>query len=105
MNSEFNLEKALAGKAVVHKTEGWKATKIIDFGEYICVKFDDYIKPVLYAKELINDYLIMAEEEMYVALSDEEIESCRLNTCIQNSPSVFRKQFRVFKLVEVHGKD
>jgi hypothetical protein len=48
----------------------------------------------------------MAEEEMYIALSEEEIQKSKtLPLSISVSPDFFAKRFRVFKLLEVHGKD
>ena len=105
MNNEFNLEKALAGKAVVH-IDGTNVVKIGDYGECLVVLYEGRKTPVVYEKELVSKYLRMAEEEIYIRLYSDEINNGHTRgqkILYKEHPD--KKDFRAFKLVEVHGKD
>ena len=62
MGTEFNLEKALAGKAVVHE-KGIEVVKIDTYGEYIVCLLKGEDRPCIYESEKhASKSLRMAEE-------------------------------------------
>ena len=107
MNNEFNLEQALAGKAVVHEENPTLKSKgVIESGKWLIVNFNDELAPMVINKNLAQKVLRMAEEEMYICVEPSEIEKGRLGiTDLWNKQPerVEGDISRIFKLVEVHG--
>lgn len=106
MYNQFNLEKALVGKAVIGK-DGSKIYGCKLNGNFIEISFGG--EPVKYTLEEAIQYLRMAEEEMYIFITKSELELGKLisDTKIYNQPPLENKfkDDRIFKLVEFHGKD
>lgn len=100
---EFNLEQALIGKPVETK-DGNKIFGCKLKGNIIEVSFGG--EPAKYTLQEAIEYLCMAEEEMYIRLTECEIDEKRIKdfTFIDDHPMHDKSKFRIFKLVEVKEK-